>query len=707
MIHIDQKENGILTLTIDRKDRPMNVMDELFIESLEKSIASALSTPGVKGIILTSGQSVFVAGADLTLFERYKNYADLRGFVARLHKVFRQMEKAPVPVVAAINGTALGGGYEVCLACHYRIAVNSPKIQIGLPEVTLGILPGAGGTQRLPRLIGYQKAIPLLLQGIKLKPDAAKEQGLVDALVKDQSELLSAAEQWILNSPKNQQPWDDAKFKLPGGELHSPKGYQFFAGATAMMLEKTQGNYPGPKAILSCVYEGLQVPFDTAVEIEMNYFAELAQSKEAQSMIRTLFFHIGACDKGIARPEGIPKTEISKISVLGAGMMGAGIAYVSAQNGIQVALKDVKQETADNGKKYSANLLAKDLSKGKITQQKQDEVLARILPTTDPNAVTGSQLVIEAVIEDREIKAKVTAETEAATAPDCIFASNTSTLPITGLAERANRPDNFIGIHFFSPVERMQLVEIIMGKKTSPKALAASIDYVQKLRKTPIVVNDGRGFYTSRVFTKYIEEGILCLCDGISPALIENAGKAIGMPVGPLSVADEVSLDLVYHILQQTKKDLGSAAVNKNLDEVSTRFVEKLKRLGRKSGGGFYEYPKEGKKYLWPDLAKEFTPKPERNNLEEVKTRLLYTQVLETLRCLEDGVLTNYRDADVGSVLGWGFPAYTGGTVSFVDFTGIQKFVSTANTLEKSYGERFRTPQFVIERAEKNQAFYG
>ena len=707
MIHIENRPQGILALVFDRKDKPMNVIDEAFIESLEKNVTTALTTPGLKGIIFTSAQPTFIAGADLTLFERYKVYDDLRGFVSRLHKVFRQMEKAPVPVVAAINGTALGGGYELCLACHYRIAVNSPKIQIGLPEVTLGILPGAGGTQRLPRLIGYQKAIPLLIQGTRLKPEAAKEQGLVDLLVKDEAELMAAAESWILNSPKNIQPWDETKFKLPGGELHSPKGYQFFAATTALMLEKTQGNYPGPKAILSCVYEGLQVGLDAAIEIEMNYFADLAQSKEAQSMIRTLFFHIGACEKGAARPADIPKTEVQKLSILGAGMMGAGVAHVSAQSGMQVVLKDIKQEVAENGKKYSYNLLAKDLAKGKIMPHKQEETLARILPTTDPKAVSGSQLVIEAVIEDREIKAKVTAETEANTSADCIFASNTSTLPITGLAERSSRPENFIGIHFFSPVERMQLVEIIMGKKTGKKALAVALDYVRALKKTPIVVNDGRGFYTSRVFTKYIEEGVLCLCDGISPAVIENAGKAAGMPVGPLSVADEVSIDLVYHILQQTKKDLGAGAVNADLDKVAVRFVEILKRLGRKSGGGFYEYPKDGKKFLWPELTNEFRQTPERNNVEEVKTRLLYAQVLETLRCFEDGVLTTYRDADVGSVLGWGFPAYCGGTVSFIDFVGIQKFAETARRLEKTYGTRFRAPNFLVERAEKNQSFYG
>ena len=706
MIRIEPKSVGILALVLERKDKPMNVVDQAFIDALEKNFMAALATPGVKGIIITSAKPEFVAGADLSLFQNFKAYEDVKQLVERMHKVFRLIEKAPVPVVAAINGTALGGGYELCLACHYRIAINHPKIQIGLPEVSLGLLPGAGGTQRLPRLIGYQKAIPLLLQGSKLKPEAAREQGLVDALVKDEKELLQVAENWILNTPRNIQPWDDAKFKLPGGELQSPKAYQFFAATTAMMLERTQGNYPAPRAILSCIYEGLQLPFDAAIEIEMKYFSELAQTPEAKSMIRTLFFNINACNKGASRPGEIPKSEIKKISVLGAGMMGAGVAYVSAQSGMQVILKDVRQEIAEDGKKYSQNLLEKELAKGRITPQKQEEVLSRIHPTTDPTAVRGSDLVIEAVIEDREIKGKVTQETEANTGSQCIFGSNTSTLPITGLAERSSRPENFIGIHFFSPVEKMQLVEIIMGKNTGQKALATAVDYVQALKKTPIVVNDGRGFYTSRVFEKYIEEGVLCLYDGVSPALIENAGKSAGMPVGPLSVADEVSLDLVYHILQQTKKDLGAASVNQNLDEVVIRFVEKLKRLGRKSGGGFYEYPKEGRKYLWPELSQQFTPRPETNDLQEVKTRLLYTQVLETLRCLEDGVLTTPRDADVGSVLGWGFPAYCGGTISFVDFVGIQNFYEKTKYLEKTYGERFRAPKLLVERANRNQAFY-
>jgi 3-hydroxyacyl-CoA dehydrogenase/enoyl-CoA hydratase/3-hydroxybutyryl-CoA epimerase len=705
MFQIEKDSNGIVTLSISRKDKPMNVVDRLFLDQLIEKWKEVEQTPGLRGVFITSSNPEFVAGADLGVFEKGDRPA-IKSLIDDMHMIYRKIEKSPVPVVAGINGACLGGGYELALSCHYRIALDSPKTQIGLPEVSLGLLPGAGGTQRLPRLIGYQKAIPLITQGQRLNPGQAKENGLVDLVVADRDQMVAQAKDWILKNPQAKQPWDDEKFKLPGGEIQSPKAAQFFAGANAMTREKTMGNYPAPRFILSCIYEGLQLPIERALELEKKYFCELAAHPSARAQIRTLFFGVNACNKGAARPAGIPKKIPKKIGILGAGMMGSGIAYASARAGMDVVLKDVSKEVAEKGKSYSTALLEKELSRGKLTAVVKDETLARIQATDEAKALAGCDLVIEAVIEDRGIKAKVTAETEEVISENSIFGSNTSTLPITGLAEKSKRPGNFIGVHFFSPVEKMQLVEIIMGKQTSDATLAAAIDYVQALKKTPIVVNDGRGFYTSRIFTKYVEEGMLCLHDGISPALIENAGKMAGMAVGPLCVADEVSLDLVYHVLKQTKEDLGPQAVNPHMDEMTNLFVEKLRRLGRKVGHGFYEYPKDGKKFLWPELSKHFARRPDRDDVEEVKKRLLYRQSLETIRCLEEKILRSARDADVGSIFGWGFPAYTGGTLSFVEYVGIEKFLRESQRLFETYGERFRPPALLVEKAKSGASFH-
>jgi 3-hydroxyacyl-CoA dehydrogenase/enoyl-CoA hydratase/3-hydroxybutyryl-CoA epimerase len=656
-------------------------------------------------LIITSAHAEFVAGADLKLLLSVRTKDEVYQLIGQMHRTFRNIEKSPFPVVAAINGTALGGGYEIGLACHHRIAIADPKLQIGLPEVTLGLLPGGGGTQRLPRLIGFQKAMPLLMQGTKLGADAAKASGLVDALVTGKEQLLSAARDWCLNNPSAQQPWDAPKYRNPDGEIQSPKAQQTFAAAVAMLHEKTRGNYPAPRAILSCMYEGLQVPFDQAIEIETKYFTQLVLSREAKMMIRTLFFGINECNKGVARPKDQPKKEVKKLAILGAGMMGSGIAYVSAKAGMEVLLKDRTPEVAQNGKSYSDRILSKDLERGRITESTKQQILSRIQPTTDPDAVQGAHLIIEAVIEDRRIKAQVTHESEKVTGPETIFGSNTSTLPITGLAAESTRPKNFIGIHFFSPVEKMQLVEVILGQQTGPEAIATTLDYIRAIGKTPIVVHDGRGFYTSRVFSSYVEEGVMCLNDGAAPALIENAGVHAGMPVGPLCVADEVSLDLIYHILEQTKKDVGPQAVHPEMDRIMNLFVKKWNRLGRKSGQGFYDYPKEGKKHLWKDLAQHFPVRGE-HNMGDLKQRLLWRQVVETLQCLNEGVLMSARDADVGSVLGWGFPPFTGGTASFIDFVGAEKFLNVADSLVKRFGKRFEIPAPIRETIAKNHTLY-
>lgn len=490
---------------------------------------------------------------------------------------------------------------------------------------------------------------------------------------------------------------------MPGGEIQSPKGYQIIPASTAMMNEKTHGNYPAPKNILCAVYEGCQVPIDQALEIELRYFTELVLHPSTKNMIRTLFYGINECSKGEARPKSTPKSKISKVGILGAGMMGSGIAYVTAMAGIPCVMKDISEATLEKGKDYSAKILDKLIERGRCTVEKKQQVLDLITTTTDPNAMEGCDLVIEAVIEDRALKATVTKESEAIMPETGIFASNTSTLPITGLAKESKRPEQFIGLHFFSPVDKMPLVEIILGEKSNDTALAMCIDYVMAIKKTPIVVNDGRGFYTSRVFTTYVAEGFNMVSEGISPALIENAGKMCGMPVGPLAVADEVSIDLIYHIMKQTMEDEGPDSVDKATYQLAVKFVEELNRLGKKSGKGFYEYPSDGKKYLSPELSKLYPLKEVQPDLQEVKDRLMYIQSLETLRCHEEKIVTTSRDADVGSILGWGFPAYTGGTIGFVEMTGPDDFKKRASELESKYGKRFSPPRIL----DNKESFYN
>lgn len=699
-------ENNIVTLVIHREDTPMNVLDGKFLEALDKNIDRALAEDGLKGIILTSDKPEFVAGADLAMLAAVNNVEDSLAVTQGIGSVLRKMETSGVPVVAAINGTALGGGYELTLGCHYRVALNHPKIQIGLPEVTLGLLPGGGGTQRLPRLIGFEKALPLLLEGRRLNPEKALKAGMVNELANSPEELLGAAKNYILENGNAVQPWDEKKFKIPGGGVQSPKGYQTFAAGTAMIAEKTQGNYPAPKAILSCVYEGLQLPFDSAIEVEGKYFATLVLDSVSKSMIRTLFFGMNACNKGFARPKGVEKKKVQKLGVLGAGMMGAGIAYVSAKAGIPVILKDISVEAAEKGKAYSEKVLNKLLKRGKITEEGKQQVLDLIRTTDDPNAVEGCDMVIETVIEDRKIKALVTEQSEKVIPDHAIMASNTSTIPITTLAKASCRPENFIGLHYFSPVDKMPLVEIIRGEKTSDEALAACIDFTKQLKKTPIVVNDKWGFYTSRVFMTYVEEGIFCLNDGVTPAFVENAAKSLGMPVGPLAVADEVSLDLVEHILAQAKIDVGEDFVDSYLDGVVGKFVNDLKRLGRKSGGGFYTYPEKGKKFLWEGLGEHFPVKENAPGMDMVRQRLLYRQVIETVKCFEENVLITAQEADVGSILGWGFPAYLGGPLNYVDTVGAETFIQNCKTLEEQFGERFAVPAIMEKMLNDGSKFY-
>ena len=572
-------DQGIVVLTWNDQSAPVNSLAQAAVAGFAEVLESLLVNDAVKGIVLTSGKSDFIVGANLHEIQTMpQDPATIMGFIRKLHVLMRRMETAGKPVVAALNGTALGGGMEIALACHQRIAADNSKARFGFPEVNLGLLPGGGGTQRLARLLGIQAAMPWLLQATQAKPAEALAAGLIHAVV-PADQLISAAKEWALNNPKAIQPWDDKKFRLPGGEVQSAKAAQAFMGAEAMLRKKTQGNYLAPQAILQTLFEGCQLPIDAALEIEAKYFTELLLSDQAKAMIRTFFVALQDANKLKNRPKDVEKKQFKKVGILGAGMMGAGIAYSSTLSGMDVVLLDTKQEAADRGKAYSEGILKKRVTRGKMTQEKADAQLGRILATTDFNDLAGCDLVIEAVFEDRTIKADVTAKAEAVIGSDAIFASNTSTLPITGLAQASQRPEQFIGLHFFSPVDKMPLVEIIMGEQTSQHTLAWALDYVQQLRKTPIVVNDSRGFYTSRVFSTYVMEGMALLKEGVAPALIENAGKKAGMPVGPLALSDEVTLELMNRIGTQTRKDLGDAYVAHPADEVVKYMVE----IGRAS----------------------------------------------------------------------------------------------------------------------------
>lgn len=705
MIDFSKDENNIVTLSFNMTGSPVNVINEASMLALQEHLEKALTDASVKGIIITSLRKEFLVGADLNMIIHIKTAEEIRQAANRLHQLLRRMETSGKPVVAAINGTALGGGFEICLACHYRIAIDDPKIEIGLPEVMLGLLPGGGGTQRLPRLIGIQESLRPLMEGLKVRPQQALQNKMVDTLVKSREELLQAAGEWILKNGNAVQPWDAKGFKIPGGGVNTPNNAMVLAGAAGLLRKKTHGNYPAPLAILNCVYEGLQLPFDRALQVEARYFAQCVMSDEAKNMIRTLFFSMNDANKGAARPAEVPPNEIRKVGILGAGMMGAGIAYVSANAGLEVVLKDVSIQAAEKGKEYSSKILAEKVAKGRMAKEKMDEILSRIHCTENPADVAGCELVVEAVFENRELKASVTQESEMALGVDSVFASNTSTLPITGLARASSRPDKFIGLHFFSPVDKMPLVEIIKGKKSSDYAIAMCVDYVRKIKKTPIVVNDSRGFFTSRVFSTYLFEGFEMLAEGVNPVIIENAAKSAGMPVGPLAVADEVSIELAYKINKQTEADTGKKNDSKAV-LVINKFIEELGRPGKKAGKGFYEYPTGEKKYLWNGLPGHFPLMENQPDKETVKKRLLHIQALETVRCLEENVITTSKDGDLGSILGIGFPPYTGGALSYIDTLGVKKFVSECEQFARKYGKRFRPSKRLKEMAEKEEAFY-
>ena len=709
-LKIETDKDGVALITIDVAGKPMNVLTPDFMQELAAAIEQIATDSGCKGAILTSGKAnAFVAGADikemLRMFDQGISAKEGAEFSQGLSKILRRLETCGKPIACAMNGLALGGGFEVALACHYRVLADHATV--GLPEVNLGLLPGAGGTQRMPRLIGIEKAEPLLLTGQPVKAAEALKLGLVHAVGKADA-VVALAKAWLLATPNAVQPWDVKGYRVPGGVAPSASHtMRTFTAGTAITAKTTQRNYPAPLAILSCLYEGTIVPIDTGLRIESKYFGTLLAGPVARNMMRTMFINKNAADKLIRRPEGIAKSTVKKVGVLGAGLMGAGIANVSSAVGIEVVLLDSTIELAEKGRQYSVKVLQKSLERGKTTQEKMDAQLARIKPTTDYAELAGCDLVIEAVFEDRAVKADVTKRAAAAMDKDAVFASNTSTLPITGLAEAFPRPVDFIGLHFFSPVDKMPLVEIIMGKKTGPAALAKSLDFIAQIRKTPILVNDSPGFYTSRVFGTFVEEGVLMLEEGVLPALIENGAKQAGMPIGPLAISDELSLELQLKVMEQ---NIADGAMTKpewtRVLGVLRKMINDLKRSGRRTGGGYYEYAGDGKKRLWPGLAQHYPVKAAQPDIEEIKKRFLYVQALEAARCVEAGVVVHPADADVGSILGIGFPAWTGGTLSFIETVGLLQFVAECERLATAHGARFTASDWLKSKAAKGERFH-
>jgi len=704
VINYNVDSDGIATLAWDMPGRSMNVLNKDSMPAFAEAVDKVLADPKVKGVIVTSNKSDFIAGADLEYLLELKDAEKVMALCGELKATFKKMETGNKPFVAALNGTTLGGGYELALACHQRIAADNPKAQIGLPEVTIGLLPGGGGTQRLPRMIGIEAALPLLVNGTRLNPKDALEKGLVDEVV-PAADLQAAAKKWLMAGGAPNKAWWEKNYRTPGTPIQSPKGYDTLVSTNARTHAQTRGNYPAPQAIISCVYEGMSTTIEVGLRIESRYFTKLLLGHEGRNMIRTLFFSIGDARKLTRRPKDVPTAEFKKVGILGAGMMGSGIAYAAAVAGLEVVLLEREQALAEKGKAYTAKVFERPIKQGKATEAARDAVLARIKPTTDYNDLKGADIVVEAVFEDPKIKADVTAKAEAVLSPDTIFASNTSTLPISTLAKASKRPKNFIGLHFFSPVDRMELLEIISGKETSKECLAHALDFAKKIRKVPILVNDSRGFFTSRVVALYMEEGIAMLEEGVEPALIENAGRMAGFPVGPLSLTDEVSLELVHKIRSEWVRDAkvppfpGAKTI--------ALFVEKLGRLGRKNGKGFYDYPADGKKHLWSGLKEHFKARADQPDVEELKKRLLYVQSVDTARCLEENVLTDPRDGDIGAILGWAYPSWTGGATSLIDMVGSKAFVAECDRMAQSYGPRFSPPKSLRDMAAKDKRYYA
>ncbi|RUU78917.1 3-hydroxyacyl-CoA dehydrogenase NAD-binding domain-containing protein [Mesorhizobium sp. M7A.F.Ca.MR.362.00.0.0] len=717
---LDIDADGIAQVTWDMPGRSMNVFTEEAMRELNAIVDKVAGDAAIKGAVITSGKDTFSGGADITLLQKMlTTFAAEKGKDAEratkalfdnagmMTGLFRKLETCGKPWVSAINGTCMGGAFELSLACHGRVAADSDKVKMALPEVKIGIFPGAGGTQRVPRLTDQQQALQMLTSGQTLSPQKAKSMGLIHEIA-EPARLVETAKAMIRNGLKPVAPWDEKGFKLPGGQIYSPAGFNLWPPAIAILRRETYGNYPAAAAILKCVYEGLLVPFDTGLRIEQRYFTEIMQTREAAAMIRSLFVSLQELNKGARRPAGVPETKFKKIGILGAGFMGAGIAYVTAKAGIPVVLLDRDLESAAKGKAHSDGLISDQVKKGRAKPEDKDKLLSLITPTADYADLAGCDLVVEAVFEDSSVKKSATEQAEAVLKPSAIFASNTSTIPITGLAKNSARPKNFIGIHFFSPVDKMMLVEIILGKKTGDKALATAIDFVRAIKKTPIVVNDTRGFYVNRCVLRYMSEAYKMLIEGVPAPMIENAAKAAGMPVGPLALTDETAIDLAQKIMKQTIRDLGDKAVDPKQMALINAMVDDHGRFGRKNGKGFYDYPaKPAKKKLWPGLRGLYPQlAPEKVDYGELQQRLLVTIALEAARVMEEGIVTDPREADVGSILAFGFAPYTGGALSYIDGIGAKAFVKIAKNLQKKYGAEFKAPKLLLDMAEKGETFY-
>jgi len=701
-----KNDDGIIILTLDSPNQSANTMNADFRVALENIVSKLKSETSITGIIFRSAKKTFFAGGDLDelIQARLEDATPFFEMIQKMKAEFRYIETLGVPVVAALNGTALGGGWEIALGCHARIALNDPKTKFGLPEVTLGLLPGGGGIVRMVRLLGLQNAFPFLMEGKQFGVDKAKSLGLIQDIAETPEELMDKAIAWVKEHPKSQQPFDVKGYKIPGGDPKTPAVAQMLAIAPAMLRDKTKGCYPAPEAIMAAAVEGAQVDVDTALTIESRYFTYLATGQVSKNMIGTFWHGMNAIKAGASRPKDVTKWQASKVGVLGAGMMGAGIAYSTAIKGVPVVLKDVSVENAEKGKAYSQKLLDKKVSQGRMTAEKRDQVLSLITATAFAEDLKGCDLIIEAVFENQELKAKVTQEAEAFLAEGGVTASNTSTLPITGLANASKDQANFIGLHFFSPVDKMQLVEIIKGKNTSAETLAKAYDYVQQIGKIPIVVNDSRGFFTSRVFGTFVQEGLRLLHEGVHPARIEMAALKAGMPVGPLAIQDEVALTLSEHVANETRKALqaeGKDLPRSGADDVIQTMIHTFDRKGKAAGAGFYDYPEGGKKHLWEGLS--HWKKDVDISEQEMIDRFLFVQSLDTLRCYEENVLESVIDANIGSIFGIGFAPWTGGAIQFLNQYGLDQAVQRANELEAKYGERFKAPQRLVESVSSGQ----
>jgi len=706
-IQYQKDENNIVHFILDKPDSSANLMDLAFAKDLA-SVTAQLLQDNFDGVIVRSTKSTFFAGGDINMLAQTneENAGELYQMLVSLKASMRQLETTEKPVVACINGAALGGGFEMTLACHHRIAVNHKKVKLGLPEVTLGLLPGGGGITRMVRLLGLKTAMPLLTQGKIFNVDKGQQLGLIHQTVNDESELINSAITWIKSQTEAvYQPWDVKGYKIPGGTPKDVNVSQTLPLSPAMLNAPSKGTLPAPVTILAAMVEGSQVDFDSAANIESGYFVELAKGKISSNIINTFWTQLNEIKSGKNRPSDIEQQSFKKVAVIGAGMMGAGIAYACAIKGIEVVLKDVSVENAENGKDYSRKLLKKQLERGRTSQDKVDQTLALIIPSDDVNDLKDCEMVIEAVFESSNLKAEVTQECEAVMGEDAIFASNTSTLPISELAKASKRPKNFIGLHFFSPVDKMQLIEIICGEKSCPRALALCYDISLQLGKTPIVVNDSRGFYTSRVFTTYVKEGASLLKDAAA-ASIENAAYLNGYPVGPLAVTDEVTLTLFEKINAEAKADCekqGTAYITHPGDEILYDMIAN-KRTGKSAGQGFYQYPIDNKKSLWDGL-KQYKSSDTSISLNDIKDRLLFIMAIETVRCVEEGVLRSTGDANIGATYGIGYPQWTGGTLQFINQYGLNEFIARSKELTKRYGERFIVPALLINMANENKLF--